>query len=149
MSGYRVNLDVSRLRVTKGSVELFLNWYRRADGEPGTEPAFIFKRRQGATDRMAVLCLSEVHQFVGSTGYGMAAAVAAGMRYAQALGFAAFDRQAARDVTDLIVDYTEDLVRMPADPPRAYLAEQDKKAGNAELAIQVDGETVLETEIAA
>lgn len=143
---YRLNLALSPRRFQQGSVEMFLNWANLVDGN-GTEPAMVFQRKQGDGRSVAVLRLSELHNFVANSGYGMAAAVFMGMKFAESIGFAAGDKFAARDVTDLIVEYAEDLVKMPSEPPA--VVNQSAAPQKAELAIQIDGQTVLETEVAA
>lgn len=144
---YRLNLDISPKKFTIGSIEMFLNWSNRVDGD-GTEPAMIFRRKLGDNRSVVGLRLSEIHNFVANSGYGLGAAVAMGMKIAEQVGCAVGDKFAARDVVDLIVEYTEDLVKMPSEPPSQYKI-QKKTMQKAELSIQIDGETVMETEVAA
>lgn len=144
---YRMNLDISPKKFTMGSIEMFLNWSNRVDGE-GTEPAMYFRRKMGDNRQVVGLRLSEIHNFIASSGYGLGAAVAMGMRIAEQVGCAVGDKFAARDVVDLIVEYTEDLVKMPAEPPNQYQLQQ-AAMHKAELAILIDGETVMEAEVAA
>lgn len=145
---YRTDLDISPQRFTQGSVELFLNWANRAD-DPGTEPAMIFCRKNGDRRRQVVLRLSEIHHYMLNSGYGVGGLVYMGMKIATCIGFAEGDKSAARDVADLIVEYTPDLVRMPGDPPTSYIREKAQAGRKAELEIKIDGETVVEAEVAA
>lgn len=145
---YRLNLDVSPRKYTKGNVEMFLNWANCTD-RAGQEPAMIFRKRQGETRGLVAVRLSEIHCFMDSNGYALESAVQMGIRIAQFLGGGLPDRQSARDIVDLIVEYTPDLVRMPPDPPPAYLKQVADAGQKAELAIKIDGQTVMETEVAA
>ncbi len=144
---YRLDLTLSPKRFQQGSIEVFLNWANLVDAA-GTEPAMVFRRKLGDNRAVAVLRLSELHNFVSNSGYGMGAAVFMGMKLAEAVGCTPGDKFAARDVTDLIVEYAEDLVKMPSEPP-AVVSKSAAPQQKAELAIQIDGQTVLETEVAA
>lgn len=143
---YRMNLDLSPKKFTQGSVEVFLNWANRVDSHE-TEPAMIFRRKLGDKRGLVAVRLSEIHNFIGSSGYALGATVEMAGNIANHLGFAPADKSAVKDIVDLIVEYTEDLVRMPPEPPaapRQAKANQPK----AELEIKLGGQTVLETEIA-
>lgn len=144
---YKLDLALSPKRFQQGSIEMFLNWDNLAGGG-GTEPAMVFKRKLGDNRRVAILRLSELHNFVANSGYGMGAAVFMGMKFAEAIGCTPGDKFAARDVTDLIVEYSEDLVKMPSEPPAA-VSKSAAPQPKAELSIQLDGQTVFETEVAA
>jgi len=145
---YRLNLDISPKRFAQGSVEVFLNWANRADGD-GTEPAMIFHRKHGDRRALVAVRLSEIHRFMQASGYGVAGLVYMGMRIAEGIGCTPGDKFAARDVADLIVEYTDDLVKLPGEPPGSYQREVAAAGPRAELEITLGGQTVLETEVAA
>lgn len=142
---YRLNLDISPKKFARGSVEVFLNWANRVDSHE-TEPAMIFRRKLGDKRGLVSVRLSEIHNFIESSGYPLGATVEMAGSIANHLGFAPTDKSAVKDIVDLLVDYTEDLVRMPPEPPSSAPkdAAQQRKA---ELAIQIDGQTVMETEV--
>lgn len=144
---YRLNLDLSPNRFTIGSIQMFLNWANRVDGE-GTEPAMIFVRAQSDRRQVAALRLSELHNVMASSGYGLGGIVALGMGMAEAIGCSRGDKFAARDVADLIVEYAEDLKNMPADPPAVPVTDKQPQQ-KAELSVTLDGETIAEMEVAA
>jgi hypothetical protein len=142
---YSLNLELSPRRYSQGSVEVWLNWSNRV-GESGTEPAMIFTRKQGDRRQLVGLRLSEIHNYMLNSGYGAAGLIHMGMKIAEAIGCAAGDKFAARDVADLIVEYAPDLIKMPGEPPAdEKLAAPGPKA---ELSLQIDGQTVIETEVA-
>jgi hypothetical protein len=143
---YKLNLDLSPRKFTRGGVDLYLNWCDRRDGEC-TEPAYVFAR---ANDRrfLAVMKLSELHGYVESTGFPIALAiVSVAAELAGHLGFARADRFAAKTVADLILDYAEDLVKMPPEPPADTKLVRPNQL--AELEIKIDGKTVFEAEVPA
>jgi hypothetical protein len=146
MSIYRLNLDLSPHKFARGSVEVFLNWANRVDSNE-TEPAMIFRRKLGDKRGLVAVRLSEIHNFIGSSGYPLGSTVEMAGSIASHLGFVPTDKSAVRDVVDLLVDHTEDLVRMPPEPPAAPTATHGHQA-KAELELQLGGKTVLETEIA-
>lgn len=143
---YRLNLDLSPKCYTHGSVECWLNWANQVDSS-GVEPAMIFTKKGSDRRQLVGLRLSEIHNYMNNSGYGAAGLVHMGLQIASAIGFSATDKYAARDVADLIVEYTEDLVKMPPEPPAQVAAAQAGPKG--ELSLQIDGQTVLETEVAA
>ena len=143
---YRLNLDLSPKKFAQGSVEVFLNWANRVDSHE-TEPAMIFRKKLGDKRGLVAVRLSEIHNFIGSSGYALGATVAMAGNIATHLGFAPADKSAVKDIVDLIVEYTEDLIRMPSEPP-APIQKGSQNQQKAELAIQIDGQTVIETEVA-
>lgn len=140
--GYRLNLDLSPRNFIHRGVQVFLNW---SDVAGEMEPAFVF-RKAGNGRSVFILPMSYLHQVVQSSGFGALALAAESAAIAEAIGFERLDRSAAMAVADLIVERAEDLLDMPPEPPAAPVAEAGPKA---ELAIQIDGQTVLETEVAA
>lgn len=143
---YRLNLDLSPKRFTHGSVELWLNWTNEPDGS-GVVPAMMFTKKNSDRRQVVGLRLSEIHNYINNSGYGMAGLVHMGMQIAESIGCAAGDKFAGRDVADLIVEYTEDLVNMPPFPPEQHSSGAASTTPKAELSIQIDGQTVLETEV--
>ena len=142
---YKLDLNLSPKKFTRGGVDLYLNWCDRRDAD-GCEPAYVFTK---ANDRrfMAVMKLSELHGYVQSSGFPIALAIVSmGAHMAEHLGFARGDRFAAKTVADLILDYVEDLKNMPPDPPEAPVVRPNQMA---ELEIKIDGQTVAEMEVAA
>lgn len=144
--GYRLNLDISAGRFVSGSIEMFLNWSPRVERD-GTEPAMIFRRKLGDKRGIVAVRLSEIHNLIASSGFALGAAMTMGMQIAEHLGYVA-DKAAARDVVDLLVEYTPDLIKMPQDPPSAAQL-HDAAVRKAELSLKIDGQTVLETEVEA
>ena len=139
---YRMNLDLSPKTITRNGIQVFFNWTDSDDGR-NTEPALIF-RQAGRGRSLYVLPMSYLHRVVESSGFAGLGLVSLAAEIAQAIGFARLDKCAARAVADMILDETDTLLRMPGEPP--VLAQ----AGTmAEITLKVDGETVIETEIAA
>lgn len=62
---------------------------------------------------------------------------------AKAIGFAAMDSFAIRGLMDAILDHLDDLIQMPPEPQGSALANAPT-TGDNELAIKIDGQTVLE-----
>lgn len=145
---YKLNLDISRKNVVRQGIQIFLNWTDRADGV-GTEPALVFRRPNGRHSPVYVLPMSYIHNVMASSGFGLLAIVSIGAEIAEHIGFARLDKFAAKAVSDAILEFTDDLVMMPPEPPTAYQAEQAMAGPKAELAFTVEGETVYEAEVAA
>ena len=142
---YRMNLDLSPYKFNKGGIELYLNWANRADGH-GTEPAMIFRRATGDTKRLSITKMSELPAVLNSTGFGMAGLVTMAAMIAESLGFNRMDRHATSTIADLILDCTDELYDLPNDPPNQV--EEAIAGPKAEMLITLDGETVMETEVA-
>lgn len=144
MSKYRINLDLSPKIYKTGSVSLFLNW---VDIDRGPEPAFVFRRALGGSAVFA-LPLRTIHGLVESTGFGVVSIIAQAAEIAVSLGFDRMDRFAAKDIADLILDHTDELVKMPPWPP-GWVDGEDPNGPRAELSLKIDGQTVIQTEVAA
>jgi hypothetical protein len=143
---YKINLDISPKKRVHGGVQLFLNWTTRADDPEQTEPAMIFRKAQGGRS-IYVLPMSHLHNVMSSSGHGLLAIVATGLEIAGAIGFANLDRFAGKAVSDLILEYTDDLFQMFPEPVD-YLVHRAMAAPPAELSVKIDGETVMEREVA-
>lgn len=124
---------------------MFLNWVNRVEGS-GTEQAMIFRRKQGDNRAICVLRWSELHTILDSRGYWEGQKVYMAARIAESIGFFG-DQFAAKNVRDLVTDFADDLREMPSTPPNAV--ELALAGPKAELEIKLDGETVLEKEVAA
>lgn len=141
---YKLDLDISPKKVTKGSVQMFLNWVDIGDK---TEPAMYFRQAKGGRS-VAVLPLGHLYTVMRSDGYHAGEIVFAAIRLAKACGFSQMDRFAAKDVADLILEYADVLCSMPPLPPTDYeLMIEKKKEVLGEASIKVDGKTVYETEV--
>ena len=129
-------------------------WRVRRHGDIGVsfqwvndEPAMILFPLCRTLGGAYVICLSAAWKYADSTSgaptpYLVQQSVAA----AAQMGFSETDRFAARRVAGIIVDSLPDLVAMPPEPV-GLNAETAQNIG--ELSLKVDGETVLETEVAA
>lgn len=142
---YKLDLDLSPHSFTKGGIQCFLNWDNKPDGE-GTEPAMVFRRTHGDTQRLSITRMSELPGVLNSNGFGMLGLVSMSVMIAESLGFSRLDRAAASSIADLILDCTDELYDLPNDPPDKL--ERAIAGQMAELSIQMDGQTVMETEVA-
>ena len=143
---YKVDLALSARTYTHGNVQVFLNWCEDAQG--GIEPAIWLRRAQGGRS-MACVALSDLHRFVKSDGYATALMVSKAGQMAEFIGFSFYDRSAARDIMDVMVEYAADLVRMPGEPPKDWRHLREGGGPKAEMIIQIDGQTVLEQDVDA
>lgn len=143
---YKLNLDLSPHLFMKGGVELYLNWCERPDGG-GTEPAMIFRKATGDTKRLSITRMSELPAVLNSNGFGMAGLVTMAAMISESLGFNRMDRHAISTISDLILDCTDELYDLPNEPPNQI--EEAIAGPKAEMLIQLDGETVMETEVPA
>lgn len=142
---YKLDLDLSPRNFSKGGIQCFLNWDNRPDGE-GTEPAMVFRRTHGDTKRLSITRMSELPDVLDSNGLPTPELVEMSVRIADSLGFSLFDNAAASSIADLILDCTDELYDLPNDPPDKL--ERAIAGQMAELSIQMDGQTVMETEVA-
>lgn len=145
MSSYKLNLDISPKRAIKGSVQAFLNW---TDCMGQMEPAMVFRKANGGR-AVFIMPMSYFHNVMQSSGFAALAIVSESAEIAEKIGFARMDRSAAKNVADCILEFTDDLFKMPGEPPEQYQLERALAGPRAELALQIAGQTVLETEVAA
>ena len=141
---YRMNLDLSPQKFTKGGIELFLNWANRADGH-GTEQAWVFRRAHGDTKRFAITRFSEAPRILKVNGYVEPEGIRIAGRIAECLGILVC-RSETYAIAELMADTYDNLRLMHSEPPDEI--EEAIAGPKAEMLITLDGETVMETEVA-
>ena len=123
---------------TKGDVIYECKW---VDGEP---VLLIYKRTLGSNSPAYMIEMADAHKFALSSGYATKELMS---KYcfeaAKAVG-SEHDKATIFRMIDVIVDGIDILLQMPPEPKEIEIANRPS-SGNDELAIKIDGKTVIET----
>jgi hypothetical protein len=115
--------------------------YKWVDGEP---VMLIYKRVLGANTPAFMVELKDAHQFVVSNGNATRKLLQElSLQAAKALN-SEHDKATSFRIITVILDGIGDLIRMPPEPVALEIANRPS-SGHDELAIKVDGKTVMET----
>ena len=141
---FRLDLDASHAQYRYGAVQVFLNWVQMQDG--GFQPAYYFRKAGGGTV-VAPMTLKTLARYIKNSGYPEREIVYIAIDIAKAIGFLHTDKYAIKNVADAILELTEDLMRMPGEPPADYgLRYRPLEAPNAHVNMRVGGEIVNQFE---
>lgn len=131
--------DVYEQRV-KGDI---VHEYKWVDGEP---VMLIYKRVLGANTPAYMIELRDAHEFVTSQGHASKALISKYcFEIAQTLG-AEHDRATLFRIMSVIEEGIDILVKMPPEPLAIEIANRPS-SGHDEIAIKVDGQTVMEVQV--
>jgi hypothetical protein len=114
--------------------------YKWVDGEP---VMLIYKRVLGANTPAFMIELKDAHRFVVSNGNATRKLLQElSLQAAKALN-SEHDKATSFRIITVILDGIGDLIRMPPEPVALEIANRPS-SGHDELAIKVDGKTVME-----
>ena len=136
------SLDKSKATFRQGSVLGLLNWVGRNDME---EPALLIVPANRNRGGVYALCLSSLFKYVQPDGYpNVQACMEMAFKAKEVLGFDPEDKAVTKDIIDLVVYAAPDLVSMP---PTKAMFDAEKHQFVGEMAVKIDGETVMEREV--
>jgi hypothetical protein len=115
-----------------------------ADGLETTNPCMVLFRPGSMGGGAYVVPQQNAHRFGHRDGTPTQHLLTASFAAAQQLGFDMRDKQAIRQVVDIVIEGLPDLILMPSEPPNGSSAIMKELVRGIEASVKVNGRKVYE-----